>query len=59
MPKRWKPVYKEENKCLVKETVCQRGVIRAADGGKSHDKCEKGTVQKFQSEDMESELVSE
>lgn len=62
MPQRWKPVYKKENKCLVKETVCcgdQSVVIIAGDGGGNHDKCGKGIVQKFQSKDMESERVSE
>ena len=52
-------VYKEKVKCSVKETVWQSVVIRAEDGGESHDQCGDGIVQKFQSKDMELELESE
>lgn len=40
-------VYKEKIKHLVKESVWQRVMIRAGDGGESRDLCGKGLVQKF------------
>ena len=44
-------VYKEKIKHLLKKTVWQSVVIRAGDGGESHEQCGKGIVQKFQSKD--------